>query len=58
MGPGGGGGGGGAGADDGGGGGGAPSVLCAPSSITSGKSGMLEPGSDGAIDGPSSALLS
>lgn len=41
--------------DGGGGGGGAPFDFGA-SSMTSGNSGILEPGSDGAIEGPSSAL--
>lgn len=30
--------------------------MLGTSSMTSGKSGMLEPGSDGAIEGPRSAL--
>ena len=68
-GPGGGGGGGGAPASGGGGGGGGgappggggratlPSDLVDSCSTTFGKSGILEPGTDGAIDGPRSALV-
>ena len=51
-----GGGGGGGGAESGAGGGGTGAVSPLTSSTTSGKSGMLELGSDGAIEGPRSAL--
>lgn len=56
SGPGGGGGGGGGAGPGAGGGGGAPSVCGISPSRTSGNSGIFEPGNDGAMEGPSSAL--